>query len=308
MVIFEGSEKKLEIIINSLNLREFPRSFWEEVVSKSKASILSDRRSSKIDAYLLSESSLFVWEDRLLMLTCGTTVLSEAALFLVEKLGVKNIDVLLFQRKNEHFSHLQNTTFYDDVKELRRQIDGRCLRFGPKHEHHNFIFHSLVPYNASSDDQTTEILMYDIQGEAKDFLLSPHQSKEKVREFFTFKELLPGFIFDDFVFDPCGYSLNAIKDSFYCTMHVTPQESSSYVSFETNLHLDDKTRSLFNQLIKKLEPLSFDTIVYNGDLETSLSADYKVKTRVADQLSIGFEVRYHHYYKESDKLESPYIF
>ena len=39
----------------------------------------------------------------------------------------------------------------------------------------------------------------------------------------------------DVLFEPCGYSLNAMKGDTYYTMHVTPEEDFSYASFETNL-------------------------------------------------------------------------
>jgi hypothetical protein len=44
---------------------------------------------------------------------------------------------------------------------------------------------------------------------------------------------------DDFLFDPCGYSANALNDRFYYNIHVTPQEHCSYASFETNVSFDE---------------------------------------------------------------------
>lgn len=44
--------------------------------------------------------------------------------------------------------------------------------------------------------------------------------------------LLPGAQIDDFVFDPCGYSMNALRASTFSTIHVTPEDSCSYASFE----------------------------------------------------------------------------
>lgn len=35
-------------------------------------------------------------------------------------------------------------------------------------------------------------------------------------------------------FVPCGFSFNAIEDKFWGTMHVTPEDAFSYVSYEAN--------------------------------------------------------------------------
>lgn len=44
--------------------------------------------------------------------------------------------------------------------------------------------------------------------------------------------ILPDFQVCDSAFDPCGYSMNAIEDQAYSTIHVTPEENCSYASFE----------------------------------------------------------------------------
>ncbi len=73
---FEGSEKKLEIIFNSdTNLLKAEQSVWDAVVKKANATILSMIENDQQKAFLLSESSLFVWSDRILLITCGQTSL-----------------------------------------------------------------------------------------------------------------------------------------------------------------------------------------------------------------------------------------
>ncbi|XP_067118349.1 S-adenosylmethionine decarboxylase proenzyme-like [Centruroides vittatus] len=49
-------------------------------------------------------------------------------------------------------------------------------------------------------------------------------------------KLLPGVTIDDFLFNPCGYSMNGLlKGGYYITIHITPEPLCSYVSFETNI-------------------------------------------------------------------------
>lgn len=47
-------------------------------------------------------------------------------------------------------------------------------------------------------------------------------------------DLLPGVKVDDWAFEPCGYSMNGLRERFYYTIHVTPESGFSYASFETN--------------------------------------------------------------------------
>ena len=53
------------------SLRDKGHTFWKRMCKKSKINIVSSLSHSHCDCYLLSESSLFVWDHRLLMLTCG---------------------------------------------------------------------------------------------------------------------------------------------------------------------------------------------------------------------------------------------
>jgi S-adenosylmethionine decarboxylase len=48
--------------------------------------------------------------------------------------------------------------------------------------------------------------------------------------------ILPDVTIDDYLFDPCGYSMNGIlKNGEYMTIHITPEAKFSYVSFESNI-------------------------------------------------------------------------
>ena len=46
------------------------------------------------------------------------------------------------------------------------------------------------------------------------------------------RALLPGAAIDDYVFEPCGYSMNGLEGALASSIHVTPEEGWSYASFE----------------------------------------------------------------------------
>ena len=83
-LMFEGSEKKVEVVFSPTRepLRNLSDSFWKKLCNKAQTRVVSRFSNSFCDSYVLSESSLFVWDHRLLMLTCGGTSLVNATLSL----------------------------------------------------------------------------------------------------------------------------------------------------------------------------------------------------------------------------------
>lgn len=303
-MIFEGSEKKAEIIVNGeINLLERSDAFWAQLVERANATILSSISNTKVKAYLLSESSLFVWEDRILLITCGQTTLINAIKFFVDELGQDNIAQVIFQRKNEYFSHMQPTTFYDDIKVLEEKFDGVALRMGNMDDHHNFIYHLDKVYSPNPSDHTFEFLMYEISEQARSFLMREDLTSDEIRNFLKLDIILPGFEIDDFVFQPYGYSLNAIKDDCYLTIHITPQEVSPYVSFET----DTDIRVHIATLLEVFNPVSYDFIEFEPGHDKNCGKEippsYQLKSHVEANLTCGYKMYFSHFYKErKDKL------
>ncbi|KAF2841366.1 S-adenosylmethionine decarboxylase proenzyme [Patellaria atrata CBS 101060] len=83
---FEGPEKLLEVWfsptpdslpanVGPLGLKKVPAETWNEVLDLVNCKVLSIVRSETVDAYLLSESSMFVFPHKLVLKTCGTTTL-----------------------------------------------------------------------------------------------------------------------------------------------------------------------------------------------------------------------------------------
>lgn len=274
LTFFEGSEKKLEIIVTASapNLRKLDVSFWSALVNCAHAEILSHISNTECDAYLLSESSLFVWHDRFLMLTCGTSTLVNAACYFIDALGSSSMALVSYQRKNEYQAHLQTSSFTHDIKQLRQRIAGKACRVGYLDSHHHYFFCSDSHYQAAQDDCTSELLMYHIRGELADYLNGGPHSCDELCSVLGFKHLFPEFEIDAHLFTPSGFSMNGLWGKYYVTLHITPQSdnacASSYVSFETNLDLARYSQSLLGRLLTLFSPVSWDIIRFNTDDST----------------------------------------
>ncbi|GLX79435.1 S-adenosylmethionine decarboxylase SpeD [Thalassotalea insulae] len=308
---FEGSEKKAEIVIDSNKLSllsDFDDTFWQQLVSCCNAQILSSISNDQCKAFLLSESSLFVWHDRLLILTCGVTHLVNSVEHLLKNIPHQHIKQVIYQRKNEYFSHEQPSCFGDDIQLLAKYIDGWAYRFGEMDAHHNFVFHQKNQFIAAQEDKTYELLAYQISEQASKTLTTPGLSAATIRQFLNIEQLLPDFIIDDFVFQPYGYSLNAIKQEKYLTIHVTPQEGSSYVSFESNLNLIE----LAPTILAILQPASFDLLTFNEfdfveKIPEIIPANYVSKSLVKETLTNGYFVCFANFIKPQLSFNKPAI-
>jgi S-adenosylmethionine decarboxylase len=294
---FEGPEKKLELVLRPgrPSLRDLGQDFWEEVVRAAGAQILSRRSNQAQDAYLLSESSLFVFADRLTLITCGQTRLVEAALRIVDRVGPDHVALLILERKNEHFPWAQPSTFAEDARQLAEVIGGEALRFGRQDSHSVSMFHTTRPFVTTAADTTIEVLMHGIAPEVAAGFVGG-ALPESAR---ALAELLPGYAVDDHVFEPAGYSLNAISDECYYTLHVTPEAVGSYVSFESNFDFRaEGARALVGRVVEHFRPETFDvlTFVPEGEpLELEIPG-YRRRQHVAQALC-GYQVTYLHLYR-----------
>ena len=281
-MFFEGPEKKVELALvpGKRSLRSMGRDYWEGIASRADAKILSAVSNESLDAYLLSESSLFVADAWLTMITCGRTDLAAAILQLCRDLGTTDLQYLIYERKNAYFQEYQPANFFDDAKRLSEAVPGRCFRFGDVDDHHVFLFHLDKPYTPSSDDLTLEVLMHGMGARAQDL-----------------PALFPGFQVDDHRFEPMGYSLNAIHGAKYYTVHVTPQRFCSYVSFETNC-VDDGAEVMSARLIELFKPQSLDVILFTPlESRRKIGCVYPVERSICQELSCGYRVRFDHYFK-----------
>jgi len=303
-MFFEGSEKRVEVFVSSSTdpLRLLGEKFWAKIVASANAKIVSKMSNDFCDAYLLSESCLFVWDDRFLMLTCGTTTLVDAAILFTEKLGRAAIVSASYQRKSEYFSHLQTSCFNDDVLRLRRYLAGAAYRIGHLDTHHHYIFTSDSIHPAGVIKSNSELLMYHIKGAAADYLRCDKQSSQGIRDMLELERVFVNFTFDDYLFDPCGYSINGLCGDKYMTIHITPQEESSYVSIETN---SDFEFCPFSALLSKLQPQSWDVIGFNSTIITDDFPPYLLVASCILPLNDNDTVQFNQYQQLTSEVLLP---
>ncbi|WP_133406668.1 adenosylmethionine decarboxylase [Parashewanella tropica] len=265
-MFFEGSEKKVEVVMtsNSDSLRSFDKGFWEKLVSLSNAEILSSIHNEQCDAYILSESSLFVWHDRFLMLTCGNSTLVNSIIGFLDAVNLDDIQSVKYQRHKEYHAHLQVSRFTDDAEKLKTVLNGKAYRVGHLDSHHHYVFH----YQKSNEikvSAVTELLMYHLSGEVANYLRSPNQTKEAINRLLKLDAWFSDFMIGEHLFKPFGYSVNGIAGDKYFTFHITPQESGSYLSFETNINLAEQQPRLLIGLLDIFKPGCWDVIQTNAN-------------------------------------------
>jgi S-adenosylmethionine decarboxylase len=298
---FEGPEKKVEILVGTAfpSLRSFGGAVWDRVVKAARAETLSTIASEACTAYLLSESSLFVFDSRVIMITCGRTTLVSAVEEMLTFIPLEEIELLVYERKNELFPEYQRSNFYEDVRQLKERMPGKAFRFGDEDDHHIYLFHLDRPRTVSSDDMTLEILMHGIDDEARSIFGSGSNHRlDVIHEKTGIRGIFPGFETDDRLFEPYGYSLNAIKGAYYYTVHVSPQEVGSYVSFETNLCVDSDLEGTLGRVLDIFRPKSFDILFFRSSAGgRPIRCGYELKGEALRQLECGYEVQFYHYFK-----------
>ena len=74
-VWFAPSERALPASASPLGLKVVAQDVWKEMLDLVRCKVLSVVESQNVDAYLLSESSMFVFPHKIVLKTCGTTTL-----------------------------------------------------------------------------------------------------------------------------------------------------------------------------------------------------------------------------------------
>lgn len=314
--VFEGPEKTLEVVFRKMpgfehlnvmddesslsgcsltngstdirrrGLRTLARPDLDRICRRARCTILSCVTNRYLDAYVLSESSLFVYPYMIVLKTCGTTTLLRCVAVLIElgrTIGLE-IDWLGYNRKNfsfpgdqmfPHGSFHQEMEYLYSHRNLCERLNGNGYTLGPVTGDHWFVFvadHTKRYAEDNDTDRVLNIMMFDIDEDvAQKFYfdqyearIGPDETEEEATKRISMEQtksagidaLIPGATVDPRAFEPCGYSMNAILFRSYSTMHITPEEGSSYASFETNQKLKNYT-PLISNVVRAFRPKRF---------------------------------------------------
>lgn len=304
---FEGPEKRLELwfstkgsssftpyIWHHQDLRRIPRVEWGNILALVKCSILSVKSNAHFDAYLLSESSLFVYPQRIILKTCGTTTplhALEAILHMVaEFISAVVVDRVFYSRKPFFFPERQvapYTSFEEEAQFLDLHFTNAQSEFASyttrKIEHDLWYFYMarrVRDGKSSFDGQrgpravgtTLELMMTGLPRENMAPFMGGKSSRIKdagapLALSSGISEFVEGTEIDEFAFDPSGYSCNGLLDATYLTVHITPQPHCSFVSFETNEVCDDYSL-LVSRVLATFCPLSCTLALFSNQTET----------------------------------------
>lgn len=280
---FEGCEKRLEIVFsetgNKEGLRRISKEEWNVLLSHAHCTILGDcTKSEAVDSYILSESSLFVSPLRVVIKTCGTTSLLQIVPVLVEaaeKLG-SALETVFFSHQNYMYPERQPAPHHNleaETQYLHKHFDGELKTLGSRED--GFHWSLFTNTRAKELDDTPvhslhslEIMMHQLDPEVmKQFHHSEETPAQVIKRTGINEILLGADHVDGHVFKPWGFSMNALKDDVYVTIHVTPEDGGSYVSYETNMifHCLLTLKNTIQRVVDLFKPSKFCLVVAHED-------------------------------------------
>ncbi|XP_072019339.1 S-adenosylmethionine decarboxylase proenzyme-like [Amphiura filiformis] len=263
---YEGTEKLLEVWFGPVqggtkkdthDLRNIPRdNLIDKILTPVRCEIVSVSSNEDQTAYVLSESSMFISKRRFILKTCGTTTLLKAIeplMKLAKDFCEYKVLDIFYSRKNFFRPELQDTphrTFDNEVAYLDSLFEGGAAYVLGRVNGECWYLYTLdCPSAVMEPDQTLEILMTHLDESTMSLFQNTtgRNVKDTTRES-GIATLLPDCDINDFLFEPCGYSMNGLlPNNGYMTIHITPEKEFSYVSFETNAEMEN-----YGELVKRV--------------------------------------------------------
>lgn len=283
---FEGFEKRLEISFfqpgifvdpEGRGLRALSKEQLDEILGPAECTIVDSLANESVDSYVLSESSLFVYEYKIIIKTCGTTKLLRAIPPILRLAKSLSLDVksVRYTRGSFIFPGAQSyphRSFSEEVAVLdgyfgKLPAGSKAFVMGNPAKPQKWHVYSASAETMSFDEPvyTLEMCMTGLKKEkASVFFKAQSANAAVMTESSGIRKILPDSKICDFDFEPCGYSMNAIEGSAISTIHITPEDGFSYASFEA-VGYDLKKIDL-NQLVERVlacfEPSEFSIAIH----------------------------------------------
>ncbi|XP_021756830.1 S-adenosylmethionine decarboxylase proenzyme-like [Chenopodium quinoa] len=281
---FEGFEKRLEITFSNptvftdpsgLGLRSLTRPQLDSILDAASCTIVSQLSNTVFDSYVLSESSLFVYANKIILKTCGTTKLLLSIDLILEHANSVGLTVssVLYSRGTFNFPSEQvapHRSFSEEVSYLNGYFgnlaSGSCAYVLGDLTNQNRSWHV---YTAAEVADQTDVVGVEMcmTGLKKEKALVFHRMEghfaKEMTKISGIDDVIKSHVICDFDFDPCGYSMNGIDGGAYSTVHVTPEDGFSYASYEAMGFDPSSVRfePLVQRVLKCFEPKEFTVAV-----------------------------------------------
>jgi len=236
---------------------------------------------------------MFISKNRFILKTCGSTTLLrciEPLLYLVKEVaGFDEVLDVFYSRKNFMRPELQDklhSTFESEVDILDTMFaDGAAYCMGRVNRDCWYLYTLNPPKKevvrgVQDPDQTLELIMQNLDPKImKIFSQEMSSSAKDASQKSGIDKIFANMVIDDFLFSPCGYSMNGLlKGGYYITIHITPEPHCSYVSFETNAP-QSSYQDLITRLLKMFLPGKFILTIFAN--ENSIAANTHQDCRTA---------------------------
>ncbi|GAU21462.1 hypothetical protein TSUD_190390 [Trifolium subterraneum] len=333
---FEGFEKRLEIAFfepgifvdpEGKGLRSLTKSQLDEILAPAECIIVSSLSNEKVDSYVLSESSLFVYPYKIIIKTCGTTklLLSIPSILKLSEALSLTVRSVRYTRGSFTFPGAQSfphRNFSEEVAVLDSyfgKLGSGCTAYvmGSSDSTQNWHVYSAAAESVSSFDSiyTLEMCMTGLDSEkASVFYKEQSSSASLMTANSGIRNILPDSQISDFDFEPCGYSMNSVEGDAVSTIHITPEDGFSYASFETcgyNLDLMNLNQ-LVERVLRCFHPNEFLIAVHVDIASNSFEQNcflnvkgYGCKERCYQELGRGGCVVFQKFMKTSSDCGSP---
>ncbi|EUB59728.1 S-adenosylmethionine decarboxylase proenzyme [Echinococcus granulosus] len=288
---YEGAEKLLEIWFfydedrislcrGCPNLLELKRAQIEHLLKMAHCEIVAEYHNKRQFSFILSESSLFITKNRIILKTCGQTQILQSLKPLIRyamRLGFAKY-VLYYSRRSFLFPELQAEPHGDFKNEVCNifsshfllsagagytlgRLNGDCWNF--------YRGQSTSAQLKEPPGQTLELMMRDLNPVRMEvFYARASHSAEEATKCSGIADLFPHGRVSSYLFTPCGYSANGLmNEDEYFTVHVTPEPEFSYVSFETNVAMDNYP-AFISRVLDIFQPESFICTFFSDSSST----------------------------------------